>query len=357
MTDSTAEIQHILIVEDSLDQANLLRRWLESSSEFQVTTVQDGVRGSSMAQKRRWSLVITDINLPGSDGIEVIRASKAIHPETPVLAMTAYRDQSYSARALKEGADGFLHKPLNHPQLLERVKELLKTGGTVQASGGPTVMAIGAHPDNVESGCGGILLRHLDHGHRVVVFVLTQSEEDGTRSDRLGEAELAARLMGCRVVFADLPAGKIEGNEEAAAAIARVLEAFEPSVLYVPSEKDSHRDHRAAHTAALAAATSVPTVYGYQSRTSTVEFQPEVFVEISEYIKRKKEILTLFQTPELNRPWLTPAFVDASAIYWSRYAGFRRVEPLEVIRGAGSPRATAASTASHRPADVVQVAG
>lgn len=357
MTGSAAETQHILIVEDSLDQANLLRRWLESSSEFQVTTVQDGVRGSSTAQERRWSLVITDINLPGSDGIEVIRASKAIHPETPVLAMTAYKDQSYSARALKEGADGFLHKPLNHPELLQRVKELLKTGGTIQASGRSTVMAIAAHVDAVESGCGGILLRHLDQGHRVVIFVLTQSEEDGSRSDRLGEAELAARLMGCRVVFADLPPGSIENNPEASEAVARVLEAFEPSLLYVPSVQDSHADRRGAHTAALAAGTSVPSVYGYQSRSSTVEFQPSVFVEVSEYIQRKKEILTLFQTPDLNRPWLTPAFVDASAIYWSRFAGFRRVEPLEVIRAGSTQRPTTISAAANHPADAFQVTG
>lgn len=307
-----------------------------------------------MAQERRWSLVITDINLPGSDGIEVIRASKAIHPETPVLAMTAYKDQSYSARALKEGADGFLHKPLNHPELLERVRELLRIGGSVQAIGGPTVMAIGAHPDDVESGCGGILLRHLDQGHRVVIFVMTQSEDDGSRSDRLGEAELAARLMGCRVVFADLPAGNIEGHPEAVAAVARVVEAFEPSVLYLPSGHDDHPDHRGTHAAAMGAAGSVPTVYGYQSRTSTVDFRPTRFVEISEYIQRKKEILTLFQTPDQNRPWLTPAFVDSASIYWSRFAGYRRVEPLEVIRRRST---VLGSAAANHPAHAVEVAG
>ncbi len=353
MTYRDSDTLHVLLVEDSLDQANLVRRWLESSGSYQVTNVQDGVRGSTLAREREWSLIITDINLPGSDGIEVVRASKSTHANTPVLVMTAYKDQSYSARALKEGADGFLHKPLEHADLMQRVEELIAAGGTVEeTSRGPTVLAIGAHPDDVEAGCGGILLRHLDQGHPVVTLVLSRSEHDQEDEDRLGEAELAARLMGCRAVFADLPPGSLDG---AVAAISRVIEAFEPDVLYCHSEHDHHEHHVTTYRAALAAAMHVPAVYCYQSRTSTVEFRPSRFVEVSEYIARKKEILALFQTSGRSRPYLTPAFVEASAIYWSRFAGFRRVEPLEVIR-APAPKKERASAVANHPAHAFQVA-
>ena len=355
MIDRDSESQQILLVEDSLDQANLLRRWLESAADYQVTTVQDGVRGSSLAQERRWALIITDINLPGSDGIEVIRASKAMHPETPVLAMTAYQDQSYSARALKEGADGFLHKPLTHPQLLERVRDLLRTGGSLQSAHGPTVLAIGAHPDDVEAGCGGTLLRHLDRGDRVVILVLAAGT--GADEDRLGEAELAARLMGCRAMFADLSAEELTAGDAAAGAVARVAEAFDPTVLYVPSAHDDRESRRHAHRAGMLGCPDVPTVLAYQTTTSTVEFAPARFVEVSEYIKRKKEILALFHTAERTRPHLTPAFVEASAIYWSRFAGYRRVEPLEEVRSAVVGREATQSAFAHDPANVAEVAG
>ena len=49
---------------------------------------------------------------------------------------------------------------------------------------------------------------------------------------------------------------------------------------------------------------------------------------------KKKEILSMFQTADENRPYLKPQFIDAAAMYWGRFAGFGRVEPLEVVRAA-----------------------
>ncbi len=327
------ETQSVLLVEDSLDQANLMMRWLELAGDFRITHAQDGVRGAALAQEHAWDLVITDLNLPGSDGIEVIRASKALHPEAPVLVVTAYRDQSYAARALKEGADGFLVKPFDRETLTQKARDLLRAGGTAHHATGPTVLAIGAHPDDVENGCGGALLRHLDLGHRVVTLVLTQGEEDGSPSDRTGEVELSARLMGARTILADLPATGVTDSEEAIQVIERVMHAFEPEIVYTHTPHDLNSDHRGAYRATLIAAREAPTMYCYPTKASGVDFKPEFFVEITEYLERKKEMVSLFQTAETNRPYLKESFVEATAIYWGRFAGFGKVEPLEVVRG------------------------
>ncbi len=333
MTDQNPALQEILLVEDSIDQAILMTRWLEVAG-YHVTHAQDGMRGASLAQERRWTAVVTDLNLPGSDGLEVIRASKALHPDIPVIAVTAYRDQTYAAAAIREGADGFLPKPITQQELSSKLEELIRTGGSRHASDGPTVLAIGAHVDDVENGCGGSLLRHLDFGHRVVILVLTQGEEDGSSSLRTGEAELAARLMGAKVILSDRSAMDLSDGDDTVQVIERVVEAFEPDVVYTHSAQDSHTDHRNAYRATLLAAREAPTVYSYQSTTSTVEFKPTLFVEISEYLDKKKEILSVFQTAEENRPYLKPQLIEASALYWGRFAGFGRVEPLEVVRGA-----------------------
>lgn len=323
----------VLLVEDSLDQANLMMRWLELSGERRVSHAQDGVRGAALAQERRWDLVITDLNLPGSDGLEVIRASKALHPDTPVLVVTAYRDQSFAAQAIREGADGFLPKPFERSELIEKAEQLLQSGGTAHHTAGPTVLAIGAHADDVENGCGGALLRHLDLGNRVVILVLTQGEEDGSPSVRAGEIELSARLLGARVIIADLPATQVTDGEDTIQVIERVMQAFEPEIVYTHSPHDLHTDHRGAYRATLIAAREAPTLYCYPTKASTVDFKPSMFVEISEYLEKKKEIVSLFQTPEVNLPYLKGTFVEASALYWGRFAGFGRVEPLEVVRG------------------------
>ena len=333
-TEKDADTWRILVVEDAIDQAVLITHWLEASGPYEITHSQDGVHGASLAQETRWDAVITDLNLPGSDGLEVIRASKALYPDTPVIAMTAYRDQSYAAAAIREGADGFLPKPFQRETLVEKLEQLLRTGGTAQGTQGPTVLALGAHADDVVNGCGGALLRHLDMGRRVVILTLTQGEDDGRESTRTGEAELAARLMGARMVLSDLPAMGVSDGDDTVQVIERVVEAFEPEIVYTHSPHDSHPDHRAAYRATIMAAREAPTIYCYPSTSSTTEFKPALFVEITEYLDRKKEILSVYQTPDANRPYLKPSFVDATAIFWGRFAGYGKVEPMEVIRSA-----------------------
>lgn len=333
MTDENESSGEILLVEDSMDQAILMTRWLEVAG-YEVTHAQDGMRGAALAQERRWGAVVTDINLPGSDGLEVIRSSKAIHPDIPVVAITAYRDQTYAASAIREGADGFLQKPITQEQIVSKLEELILTGGTRHGSEGPTVLAIGAHIDDVEMGCGGSLLRHLDFGHRVVILILTQGEKDGSPSTRTGEAELAARLMGAKLILSDLPAMELGDGDETVQVIERVVEAFDPEIVYTHSPSDSHNDHRNSYRATVLAAREAPTLYSYQSLTSTIEFKPTLFVEVSEYMDKKKEILSVFLTPDANRPYLKPQMIDATALYWGRFAGFGRVEPLEVVRSA-----------------------
>jgi LmbE family N-acetylglucosaminyl deacetylase/ActR/RegA family two-component response regulator len=333
MSESTSDgRKEVLVIEDSVDQATLIMRLLEDTGTYRVTMVQDGVHGSALAQERRWDLIVTDLNLPGTDGVEMIRSSKAMHPETPILAITAYRDQSYAARAISEGADGFLPKPFDRAQLLEKAEQLVRSGGTAHATHGPTVLAIGAHPDDVEHGCGGALLRHLDLGNRVVILVLSQGDHGSDGPLRAGEAELAARLMGARLVLADLPRNRIDEKGETVEVIQRVIEAFEPDVVYTHSPHDTESDHTHTFHATMGAAGDVSTIYAYQATSSTVEFRPETFVEITEYLPRKQELLSLFQTPEQSRPYLRPGFVEAAASYWGRFAGFGRVEPLEVVR-------------------------
>ena len=123
---STSSGSRILLVEDDLDQAHLVKFLLEDKGDYTVTLAQDGVRGIQLATDHRWDLVITDLNLPGIDGIAVLEASRSRHPDTPVLAVTGYTGPEYADQALHKGAAHVLIKPLQPDELRAKVASLVE---------------------------------------------------------------------------------------------------------------------------------------------------------------------------------------------------------------------------------------
>ena len=108
------------------------------------------------------------------------------------------------------------------------------------------ILAIGAHPDDVELGCGGTLAKHVAAGHRVAILDLTRGEMGtrGTAELRDAEAQEAARVLG---VTQRLNAGMRDGFLENSEANQRVLiafiRAFRPRIVLATAPKDRHPDH------------------------------------------------------------------------------------------------------------------
>src|SRR5690606_5362491 len=112
-----------------------------------------------------------------------------------------------------------------------------------------TVMAIGAHPDDIEFGCGGILLKEASRGTRIHMLVCSKGESgsSGSVEQRVSECESAARQLGATLHFLESGGdGKIEGSRETALSIARIIRATRPHTLLAPSlVEDQHPDHSA----------------------------------------------------------------------------------------------------------------
>ena len=117
------------------------------------------------------------------------------------------------------------------------------------------VVCIGAHPDDVEIGMGGTVAALAARGADVLIVDLTDGEPTphGTHERRMAEAAEAARLLGCRRVTLELPNRYLFDSVEARTALAEVLRAERPSVLFVPYPEDAHPDHLAASRIAEAA--------------------------------------------------------------------------------------------------------
>ena len=67
------EKQHVLVVEDSLEEVYMIRALLEAAGVFQITLAQDGHQAARLISERDWGLIVCDLNLPGVDGYDLIR--------------------------------------------------------------------------------------------------------------------------------------------------------------------------------------------------------------------------------------------------------------------------------------------
>jgi bacillithiol biosynthesis deacetylase BshB1 len=108
------------------------------------------------------------------------------------------------------------------------------------------VLAIGAHPDDAELGCGGTLARLAREGRRVGILHLTRGEAGtrGTAEERLDEAERAAAALGAvELAFLDCGDGHLRRGEAEEEAVIEVLRTWRPEIVLAPTPQDRHPDH------------------------------------------------------------------------------------------------------------------
>jgi DNA-binding response OmpR family regulator len=137
---------NVLVVEDEGNIRELVSLHLRLE-EMTPSEAADGHAGLEMAKSRRYDLVILDLMLPQLDGVTVCRAIRRDSPnaDTPILMLTARREESDKVVGLDSGADDYLTKPFGIRELMARVRALLRRGHAKQVraaegnAGGPIV--------------------------------------------------------------------------------------------------------------------------------------------------------------------------------------------------------------------------
>ena len=113
----------ILIVEDDITFSLMLTTWLGKKG-FVVRSSSSVSDAKRRLGEEAFDLVISDLRLPDSDGIDLLKWLKNTHPSLPLIMMTSYAEIQTAVQAMKLGAADYIAKPLNPDELLERSRNL-----------------------------------------------------------------------------------------------------------------------------------------------------------------------------------------------------------------------------------------
>lgn len=272
------------------------------------------------------SLMLVDSDLLDESAVAALQQVQASSPHTRVVVLAG--DGSGSPGLLTALRHG-LSEVVGIDDL-DAIQRLLDQDSPRAAA--ERVLAVGAHPDDVEIGCGATLLRHRAHNHPVTVLTLSRGALGGDRTARRHEAVSAAIAMSAQLLMGDLPDTRMEDAHETIGLIEGVIDVVRPTTVYVHSQHDNHQDHRAVHAATVIAARRVPQLLCYQSPSSRNGFAPTKFVPVDETIHAKVDVLASYRS-QSTRHYLEPDLVVASARYWARQLPhLRYAEPFEVLR-------------------------
>jgi two-component system, chemotaxis family, chemotaxis protein CheY len=120
-----------LVVEDSPMMRQLLVLALSRLRSLKVTEADDGVDGLRKLAAGKFDIIITDINMPIMDGLKLVRRvrSDPTHKDVPIIIITTEGSKEDRSRALQLGANAYITKPIQAPQVIAKVRELLKIDG------------------------------------------------------------------------------------------------------------------------------------------------------------------------------------------------------------------------------------
>jgi len=165
-----------------------------------------------------------------------------------------------------------------------------------------SVVCIGGHPDDPESGCGGTLARYATAGHTVTIVYLTRGERgiEGKSLDeaariRTAESEAACRILGATPRFFGQIDGATELTHAHVDAMTKLVAALKPDLILTHWPIDTHMDHQVASLLAIRAWMSVKSAdlffFEVNAGSQTEGFKADAYVDISAVVEQKKRAL------------------------------------------------------------------
>jgi LmbE family N-acetylglucosaminyl deacetylase len=196
-----------------------------------------------------------------------------------------------------------------------------------------SILAVGAHPDDIELGCAGTLALHKLRGDKVYLLVLTKGEASGSSELRTDECRRSAEILAVDgLFFGDIADTKVNDGRETIDAIEKVVQEVKPDIIYAPTIKDTHQDHRNAGRATLSACRRCKIILMYEGASTQRDFTPQVFVDVKNTFELKMEMTHVFGSQVRNHGVYTVAMkaIEGLAKFRGYQAGVELAEAFEV---------------------------
>jgi len=194
------------------------------------------------------------------------------------------------------------------------------------------VLAVGAHPDDIELGCGGTIARYASEGYDVTCVYLTHGEKSGLPNLRKSESIEACRLLGAQDVhFADFRDTEIPCKHEGIDFLENLYNKYQPTMVFTHSIQETHQDHRNAAYLSLAAFRYVPGILSYETPRVLGTFSPNYFVDISRWMDVKQKALEMHKSQK-QKTYMNYRSMLNLASYRGSQANIEAAEAFEVVR-------------------------
>lgn len=184
------------------------------------------------------------------------------------------------------------------------------------------ILAIGAHPDDIEFGCGGSLIKYAKSGHNIYLLVLTDGSFGGNPDIRRQEQNDAFQFIGGRQLFwGNFRDTELVNSRELIVKMEDVIGQVRPDTVFLNYHEDVHQDHRSASKAGISATRYIKEVLFYEVPT-TQHFEPDVFVNIEDMLNKKLDLLKVHNS-QVNRTKIENLTILESVQSCANFRGYQ----------------------------------
>jgi LmbE family N-acetylglucosaminyl deacetylase len=194
------------------------------------------------------------------------------------------------------------------------------------------ILAVGAHPDDIELGCGGTISAASKNGKKVVAVFLSKGEQSGNPAVRPKESIEALSMLGVKEVhFGDFPDTEIPCSRQAIDFLESFYVANKPETILTHTVNDIHQDHRQVGWLSISAFRNAPRLLAYETPRVTPTFSPTYFVDITDCVNDKWVALKCHYSQKTKRYITYESMVNLASFRGSQ-VGLAAAEAFEVVR-------------------------
>jgi len=185
------------------------------------------------------------------------------------------------------------------------------------------ILAIGSHPDDLEYGCGGTLLKFAKTmKNKIYLLVITKGDVGGNLIVREREQEASARILNTKKIFwGGYKDTEVPNDRGLIHKIENVVKEINPDFIFVNYLHDTHQDHRHTASSTLSATRHIRNVLFYEV-PSTLDFSPTVFMDIGDALEGKMKLLKAHKS-QVHATRITGLSILESVKSCANFRGFQ----------------------------------